>query len=124
MDGERNWRRLTWGVVLMLVGVAFLAERLGLAPDWSLNYQWWPLLVAILGVARLIHPRSARAVGSGVLMLLMSAWFFIASNDWHGLTWNNSWPLALVAVGLSMVAHAIAARWLPDPRAWKERLHV
>ena len=125
MDGERNWGGLTWGVVLMLFGVVFLADNLGLGPDWSQNYQWWPLIVAILGVARLVHPRRANSVGSGVFMLLMSAWFFIASNNWHGLGWHNSWPLSLVAVGLSMVARAIAARWLPDiPYSRKERLHV
>src|SRR5437899_2650381 len=117
MDVERDWGRLGWGLLLMLLGALFMLERYGWIPEWS-SFHWWPLIVMFIGLWRLIRPTRARHVGSGVTLLLLGGWFLAASNDWHGLDWHNSWPLALVAVGAGMVARAIAARWLPD-RWWR-----
>ena len=114
MEVERNWRRLLWGVVLMLFGVLFLAERFGVMPPWTMELEWWPLIVIGLGLIKLIQPRRARDIGSSVMLTLMGLWFLAVSNDWYGLTWHNSWPLSLVAAGASMVAQSLAARWLPD----------
>ena len=54
-------------------------------------------------------PHSAKKLGGGVTIALLGCWFWIASNEWHGFTWLNSWPLALIASGTGMVVHALAA---------------
>jgi hypothetical protein len=38
-----------------------------------------------------------------------------ANAGWYGLTWRNSWPLALVAVGAGIVVRALAGQFLPPP---------
>ena len=116
MEFERDWRRLFWGILLILLGTIFMLDRFAGLPDWVRLFQWWPLIVIALGLVRLVAPRRARDVGNGVLFILLGGWFWVASNDWHGLDWHNSWPLALVAVGAGTVAKALAARWLPDRR--------
>jgi hypothetical protein len=106
--------RVTWGVTLILLGTLFLLERFGLLPSWAWHFQWWAMLVIAIGIVLLCTPRRADHVGNGVMFVLLGVWFLLVTNHQYGLTWQNSWPLALVATGAGTVARAIAARWLPD----------
>ena len=116
MYGARNWGRIGWGLLLVLVGAFLLTDRIVGLPLWFAHYRWWALLVIGIGTISLIRLRDAKDVGTGVFFILMGAWFLLVSNGQFGLTWHNSWPLALVAIGASTIARAIAARWLPDRR--------
>jgi len=49
-------RRLTGGVVLLLIGTAFLLRNLGVINE-SLFQTWWPLLLIAAGVAKLLTVR-------------------------------------------------------------------
>ena len=121
----RDWRRLVWGVVLMLYGGLFLADRFGLLPPWAQEFRWWPLIVITVGLSKFILPRSADDVGSGVTLTMLGMWFLLVSNEWLGLDWMNSWPLALVAAGAGMVVRSLAGYWLPDQkRIMKEERNV
>ena len=124
MELERDWRRLIWGVVLMMYGGLFIADRLELLPPWAQEFQWWPLIVITIGLSKFILPRSADEVGSGVQLTLLGMWFLVAANEWFGLEWQNSWPLALVAAGAGMVVRSLAGNWLPDRRRPKEERHA
>ena len=116
MNAERNWSRMGWGVVLVLIGCGFLAEQMNWLPPWSSDFEWWPLITIAFGLAHLLAGRTARRTGNGVMLLLLGVWFLVVTNGWYGLTWHNSWPLALVAVGMGMVTHALALRSMPDVR--------
>jgi hypothetical protein len=48
-------------------------------------------------------------------------WLVLVTNRMFGLSWYNSWPIALVSAGTGTVAHAIAAHWLPDTRRPRRR---
>lgn len=125
MGLERDWRRLIWGVVLMLYGGLFLADRAGLLPPWAQEFRWWPLIVVTIGLSKFILPRSADDVGSAVTITMLGVWFLFVANEWFGLEWQNSWPLALVAAGAGMVVRSLAGYWLPDsPRTAKEERHA
>jgi len=118
---ERNWGRISWGLVLIAVGALILGDRFGWLPGVTLNYRWWGILVSLLGAGALVQPRRAADVGNGVSFILFGAWFVIASTHAYGFTWSNSWPLAFVATGAGTVAHALAARWLPDTPRLRRR---
>ena len=72
-------------------------------------YSWWPLFVIALGLGKTFSARGPHALGSGVTTTGMGVWLLIAANDWYGLGWSRSWPLALVAAGLGSLVQAIAA---------------
>ncbi len=36
MNGDRNWGRLTWGIILIGLGAVFLMERV----DWLPETHW------------------------------------------------------------------------------------
>ena len=104
-DGIRSTKRVIWGAFLIVLGVWFLFERF--AP-WGFAGlgEWWPLILVVIGVIRLVE----RRVGSALTMLLLGAWCLAVTSGWWGLTWHNSWPLALVAWGLGIVVKALTGR--------------
>ena len=125
MELKRDWRQMAIGIALILYGLLFLAERINALPPWALEFRWWPLIVLVIGLSKLIQPRTANDIGSSVTMTFLGLWFLVVANDWFGLTWRNSWPLALVAAGSGMVVRSMAAYWLPDRlRAMKEDRHA
>ena len=114
-------RRMVWGVVLMLAGIMLMVARFGELPFLPEGYVWWGGVVTAIGLVSIVTARKAETVGTGVTLALLGLWFVMVTNEVFGLHWYNSWPLALVAAGAGTVAHAIAAYWLPDPKAGSRR---
>jgi hypothetical protein len=108
-----NLDRFFWGFLMIGLGILFLLDQMGYVEFGSLR-RWWPAIVILMGLAHLVRPRRVKDVGHGVMWVLFGLWFLAADRGWHGLTWNNSWPLALVGVGASIVAEVIMARAAPD----------
>ena len=114
---DRRYRRnrdpLVWGLILVALGVTFLLTNSGVWPNDTLR-QWWPMFVVIAGLGSLPTARGPRGVGSAVTTAALGGWLLVASNDWYGLGWSRSWPLAIVAIGLGTLAEAIVAHF------WRE----
>jgi hypothetical protein len=124
----RGWHRrdrdaLGWGVMLIAMGGFFLMTMLGILPHAAWR-TWWPAFVLVPALGSLVTARDPSALGSAVNMLGIGAWLLISANDWLGLGWSRSWPLALVAIGLGAVTEALAAQlWRPH-EGEKEDGHV
>lgn len=102
-DGDtRNIKRAIWGIFLIALGVMFLLERSGMW-GYTCISEWWPLILVVIGIIRLIE----RRVGSALTMMLLGAWFLAVTSGWRGLTYGNSWSLVLVAVGAGIVVKAL-----------------
>ena len=93
---RRNRDTLVWGLILMALGVTFLLTNSGVWPNDTLRH-WWPMLVIISGLGSLPAARGPRGVGSAVTTAALGTWLLVATNDWYGLGWSRSWPLAIVA---------------------------
>ena len=88
------------GVILILLGVAFLLDEFRVADFGDLIARYWPLFVIIAGVARLFQPGR---LASGIWVIAIGAWLFISNLGLFGLHWGSSWPLLLVLIGVSMI---------------------
>ena len=103
---RRTIRRSLWGVVFILVGLAFLFDQMGMlhlgrwAMDW---WRWWPLLVVVIGVANMLTPLRPKHVSNGLFMVLLGVWLFICQSEWHGFTYRTAWPLLIIGMGISVV---------------------
>jgi hypothetical protein len=98
------------GLVLMLLGVAFLMDNLDIL-DIDLTMRFWPLLLVLMGLGKIFF-RGALNMGGHFLLvggLLMQSWCL--DFGYHSRQW---WPLAIVWIGLVMVLRAIFPRYAND----------
>ena len=91
---------LIGGLVVIAVGLVFLASNLGLMPLWQV-WHLWPLTLIVMGAAKVVFPeQGARASG---LPLLLVGSIFLAHN-YGVLHIRDSWPLFVVSAGLGILA--------------------
>ncbi len=105
---QRNNQRggFVWPIILILVGVIFLLNNLGLIDNvtWDSIWQLWPLIFIAIGLDGLL--RRSEIVGP-VIMFGLGTVFLLTNLGWLG--WNawdalwRLWPLLIVAVGLEIM---------------------
>jgi hypothetical protein len=98
------------GVIVIVVGVIFLAKNLGwTGPGWAFD-NWWALFILIptfgsLGGAWRAYRANggrlngdvARALMIGLLLLAVTVIFLLELN------WGKVWPVLLVIVGIGLL---------------------
>jgi len=90
--------QVTMGVVLVAVGLILLGDQLGLSVSWNIG-RLWPLVLIVLGAARVASPHQSGA--SGYMLFLIGVIFLLHTFDY--MTLDQSWPLFIVAAGLSIL---------------------
>lgn len=94
-----DWSQLSAGLIIAGLGVILLLAKSEIVPIQHL-FNYWPLLVVAVGVARLVGGgREDRR--HGLTFVFIGCWLLISSLGLFGLSWGTSWPLTMVAVGLS-----------------------
>jgi hypothetical protein len=100
------WDGVIGGLLLVALGVLFMLHRFDVI-HLGRVWQWWPYAVIAIGAFKMATWSSAERVASGFGLVLFGLWFLLTVQRWFGFNWSNSWPLALVAIGLSMVVRAL-----------------
>ena len=103
----RHWRgQLLWGLVVVAIGITVLLNQLGYV-DIGRIWRYWPLLLVILGVTRVVGYPSERELWNGFWMVLVGLWLFAVFEGLFGLTFGNSWPIFIIAAGVQMVVRPL-----------------
>lgn len=102
---SRDFGRLFVGLVVVALGVLFLLDSAGVLSAGRAIDRWWPLAIVAAGALTLAErPRATVRglvlVGAGSLLLLFT------TDVLEGNVWNYIWPVAVIALGL-----VIVARW-------------
>jgi len=120
-DLEQHWRRqLVWGLVLIFVGIVFLLDRfdmLDLDVDLGIAHIWhyWPVLVAVFGVSKMIPPTTPRLFLNGLGEVFFAAWWYVSFEHVWGLTFVDTWPALLIMWGIRIVLRpALEKQFLPQ----------
>ena len=94
------------GVTLMLFGVTLMLDRAGII-DGVQYTAFWGLLVMTIGIVKLsqVSPDGSR---HGWWWLFFGMWMLL--NETRTWRFRESWPLLIVAVGVSMVWKEITGR--------------
>jgi hypothetical protein len=108
---RRNPGEIIVGAIVVAMGLLLLADRY-LDRDLPLMRSWWPLILIVMGAARLANgvsgrdgrPRSRR---SGVWLILVGMWALASDSHLFGLTFGTSWPLLIIGAGVMMVWRAV-----------------
>ncbi len=103
MDERNNaWRNLLPGLILMILGGLFLADKF-----FYLNFSWyfrtwWPTLLIAFGLLQLLnHPR--RPVGPFVLITVGVIFQVDRLDIFYWWNMHQMWPLILIAIGLGLM---------------------
>jgi hypothetical protein len=100
-------RGLVAGLVMITVGLIFLADQL----DWldtDLTWRYWPLILVALGLGRLGWAEGREQVKSALVLLLMGSWLMVNTLELFELDWRSSWPLLLIGFGLIWTWEALS----------------
>lgn len=109
------------GIIMITVGLLFMADRQG----WLSFQHLWPLILIVLGVTMLVFPREAMHISTGssapdsgrsavrearrqrsrvsgaLWMILVGVLLLLNQNHW--MSFQQSWPLFIVAGGLALI---------------------
>ena len=102
-SGNRDRGSLVPGLIMIAVGLVFLLERLdvlGFRQIWN----YWPSLLIGFGLVQLIRPERGRR---SIFLFLLGIWLQISTLELWGLGFGDSWPLLIMAIGLSFVFDAL-----------------
>jgi hypothetical protein len=102
-DTGPRLKPLLWGAFFIVLGGVLLFQRfvgLEMTEWWDL----WPAVFLVIGTAHLLD----RKPGGAATMFAFAFWFFAVEFRWFGMTYRNSWPLALIAIGIGSVIRAIS----------------
>ena len=102
-----RWRQqLVWGILLIAVGCAVLAERAGYLEfnfHWAQLWLYWPWLLVIGGLTKIIPPTTPRFLLAGLGEIFFAGWWYVSFNRIWGWGFGETWPALLVAWGIGLM---------------------
>lgn len=106
-ESSYEWRRqLMWGLVLVCIGVTIFLDQIDVI-DVQEIWHYWPLLMVIFGINKMVGYPTAKHFSSGLWMVFTGLWLFAVLEHLFGLTLHNSWPFFIIAGGVSMIVEPL-----------------
>ena len=90
------------GAVIVVVGLLALLMNLGYDINVSI-WDYWPLILVLVGLSRLIQPPQYRSVLSGLIFTLLGALLLLNNLEVIDFGFSELWPVILIIVGVSIV---------------------
>jgi predicted membrane protein len=100
---------MVWGGILILVGLAFLLDHLGIINVERL-WRFWPMILVFAGVVNMLS-RERRFWG--VLLVLAGGFLQLNQLGIAHFGWGEFWPLVLIAAGLLILWGSFEAHRRP-----------
>ncbi|WP_181685585.1 LiaF transmembrane domain-containing protein [Halorhabdus salina] len=101
--------QVVFGAILVVVGIALLAETTD-AYDASILLQYVPSLFVLLGLYALLVSDFRNVFGPVVVIIVAAAWQLIALEYVTAEEITQFWPLVVVAFGLSLILRQVRSR--------------
>ncbi|MDE2688698.1 MAG: DUF5668 domain-containing protein [Chloroflexota bacterium] len=102
-----NANRLLFGIIVIGIGLLFLLNSTGVA-DLNRLLDWWPSLIILYGVWRLIANRF-RSLFWPIALIAIGAFLQLGQLGFD-ISWNRYWPVALIAVGILILGGGLRRR--------------
>jgi predicted membrane protein len=96
---NRGVSRWIPGAILIVLGTVFLLDHLNVI-NAEVIWKYWPLLLIALGIAKAVN--EGKRVG-GILLALLGVFFMLEHLGYRLFTWNNFWPVLIIAAGVAMI---------------------
>ncbi len=99
---SRDRNHVVWGVLLITVGGMVLLDNLGwlsIADYW----HFWPLVLVVFGLNKMLDFSSSKQFSEGLMLAATGCWLYMVYENIWGLTFQNSWPIIVIAYGVSIL---------------------
>jgi cell wall-active antibiotic response 4TMS protein YvqF len=98
------------GLCVIAVGVLFLLRNVGVLYFDDI-WQYWPVILIVVGISKLANTHSASQVTSGLIIAGIGTIFLLRNLGYiYGDIWQYLWPGILIAVGLSILVKHLEGR--------------
>ena len=108
--------RMLFGIALLAFGALLLLNNtdiINLGPI----HNFWPVILIVIGVSTMVNSYDRQDSGAGVWrmrgrrphsgggiwLILVGLWFLVSTNHLLGLSFRDTWPMFIIAWGVSMV---------------------
>ena len=99
--------RVFFGALVVVIGILFLLNSTGVA-DLGRLLDWWPSLIILYGVWRLIANRF-RSLFWPIVLIAIGAFLQLGQLGFD-IDWGKLWPVALIAVGILILGGGLRRR--------------
>ena len=98
------------GLAVIAVGCLFLLRNLGYVYFDDI-WQFWPVILIVIGISKLANTHSASHVTSGLIIGGIGTVFLLRNLGFiYGNIWEYIWPGVLIAVGLMILMRHLDSR--------------
>eukprot|EP01030_Chromulinospumella_sphaerica_P014016 gene14016-13807_t len=102
-----RWRKqMIWGIVMIAAGGALLLDQIELIQlEFNIARLWryWPWLLVISGVIKMIPPTTAKHFSNGLWEIFFAGWWYVSFNRIWGVGFGETWPALLIAWGVCLM---------------------
>jgi hypothetical protein len=100
---------MLWGFVLIGAGVLFLLDRMDIY-EVSEIWRFWPAFIALAGAIEILSARRVQDVTRGMMNIVVGFWLYASIENLWGLTFGNSWPILMIAFGITVLINGFSDR--------------
>ena len=114
-DRSYEWRRqLVWGLVIVGFGLVLFLDNIDVVQVEHL-WHYAPLVLVVVGMNKMVGYPTARHFSAGLWEMFIGLWLFAVFEHMYGLTFFNSWPLVIIAIGVKIaIEPMIRSRFAPN----------
>lgn len=106
-DAAHQRRRWFGGLVLIALGSLLLMDRMNIM-DNQLLWHFWPALIAIAGLSRMVGATRPDDLVRGLMTVLVAFWVYACLEHLWGWSFRTTWPLVLIGFGLTRILEGLA----------------
>lgn len=111
---HRGWSNFSGsfviGVIAIGIGVAFLLKSLGYLAGVNL-WDYWPLILIIIGGLRVIFPQSHHSYFWGPLVAIVGVFFLMTNLHLISLDITKLWPVIPILFGIRLISRPFFKPW-------------
>jgi predicted membrane protein len=94
--------RIVVGLVVVAAGVVLLLESLDFGIDVHI-WDYWPILVILVGLGKIMKPKAFRQVFWGVVLIGIGALFQLNNLGIIEFWFDDLWPILIILIGFVII---------------------
>ncbi len=92
-----------FGIVIIALGIMFLADNFGYIEARDFIHTYWPLLIILWGIAKVMQSPGSPGRTFGVILIFFGVMWQLDNLDIIYFRWHEWWPVILIIIGINFL---------------------